>query len=193
MTADRRGSESFGPYAFTLAPAEAEAAAARAGLRLALRGGLLARHLAPLTAFALIIAFASTLALTGLMNHRAGEATLILAAAAFMLQRLANHWRIRRARREGRAAIARLQSAGALTATFEDESLSLDIGGRTQRLCYADCEDAEDAGGLIYVWLRVGAPIVVPTRVIADPEEAERLIAGLSGRIRTIRDAGRGQ
>jgi hypothetical protein len=193
MTADRRGSEAFGPYAFTLAPAEAEAAAARAGLRLALRGGLLARHLAPLTAFALIIALASTLALTGHINRRAGEATLILAAAAFMLQRLANHWRIRRARREGRAAIARLQSAGALTATFENESLSLDIGGRTQRLCYADCEEAEDAGGLIYVWLRVGAPIVVPTRAIADPEEAARLITGLSGRIRTIRDTGRGQ
>ena len=64
------------------------------------------------------MAFASVLALTGLISRRAGEATLILAAAAFMIQRLANHWRIRRARREGRAAIARLQSAGAVTATF---------------------------------------------------------------------------
>ncbi len=40
--------DSFGPYAFTLAAAEAEAAAARLGLRDALRGGLLANHLAPL-------------------------------------------------------------------------------------------------------------------------------------------------
>ena len=32
--------DSFGPYAFALAPAEAEAAAARFGLRVALRGGL---------------------------------------------------------------------------------------------------------------------------------------------------------
>src|SRR5271156_2469980 len=111
MTADC-GSESFGPYAFTLSPAEAEAAAARAGLRLVLKGGLSA-HLAPLTAFALIIGFASVLALTGLISRRAGEATLILSAAAFMIQRLANHWRVRRARLEGRAAIARLQSAGA--------------------------------------------------------------------------------
>ena len=188
MTPDCR-SESFGPYAYTLAPAEAEAAAARAGLRLALRGGLLAGHVAPLTAFALIIAFASVLALTGLISRRSGEATLILAAAAFMIQRLANHWRIRRARLEGRAAIARLHSAGALTATFESDALSLDVDGRLQRLCYAECEEAEDAGGLIYVWLREGAPIVVPTRALADAEEAARLMSRLSGRIGAIRGA----
>jgi hypothetical protein len=187
------GCESFGPYAFTLAPAEAEAAAARAGLRLALRGGFLARHLAPLTAFALVIVFASVLALTGLISRRAGEATLILAAAGFMIQRLANHWRIRRARREGRAAIARLQSAGALTATFENDALTLDVDGRVERLCYADCEEAEDAGGLIYVWLRDGAAIVVPTRALADPDQATRLVSRLSGRIGAIRGAPRRQ
>ena len=185
MTADCR-SESFGPYAFTLTPAEAEAAAARAGLRLALRGGLLARHLAPLAAFVLIIVFASVLALTGLT-------ALILAAAAFMIQRLANHWRVRRARLEGRAAIARLQSAGAVTATFENDALSLDVDGRMQRLCYTDCDEAEDAGGLIYVWLRDGAPIVVPTRALADAEEAARLISRLTGRIGAIRGADSGR
>jgi hypothetical protein len=182
MTADG-GSDSFGPYAFTLAPAEAEAAAARAGLRTALRGGLLAGHVAPLTAFALMMAFASVLALTGLISRRAGEATLIVAAAAFMIQRLATHWRIGHARREGRAAIARLQSAGALTAMFNSETLSLDVDGRTLHLRYADCEEAEDAGGLIYVWPRDGAPIVVPTRAVSDAEEAARLVSRLSGRI----------
>ena len=157
MTADCR-SELFGPYALTLSPAETEAAAARAGLRRALRGGLLARNVAPLTAFALVIAFATVLALTGLISRRAGEATLILSAAAFMIQRLANHWRVRRVRLECRAAIARFQSTGAVTATFGNDVLSLDVDGRSQRLCYADCEEAEDAGGLIYVWLREGAP-----------------------------------
>jgi hypothetical protein len=188
MTADCR-SESFGPYVFTLSREEVEAAAARTGLRLALRGGLLARHLAPLTAFALIIAFASVLALTGLISRRAGEATLILAAAAFMIQRLANHWRVRRARREGRAAIEPLQSAGAVTATFGNEVVSLDVDGRTRRLCYAECEGAEDAGGLIYVWLREGDPIVVPTRALAGAGEAARLLTRLSGRIGPIRGA----
>ena len=177
------GAGSFGPYAFTLAPTEAEAAAARAGLRWALKGGLLASHWAPLTAFVMIMAFATVLALTGLISRRAGEMTIILAAAAFMIQRLATHWRIRRARREGRASIARLQSAGALTATFGDESLTLDAEGRTLSLRYADCEEAEDAGGLVYVWPRNGAPIVVPTRALAHAGEAARLVSRLSGRI----------
>jgi hypothetical protein len=181
MTGDG-GSDSFGPYAFTLAPAEAEAAAARAGLRTALKGGLLTRHVAPLTGFALIMAFASVLALTGLISRRAGEATLILAAAVFMIQRLATHWRIHHARREGSDAIAHLQS-GMLTATFGDETVSLEVDGRTLSLRYADCEQAEDAGGLIYVWPQNGVPIVVPTRVLADPEETGRLITHLSNQI----------
>ena len=99
MTADRLPN-SFGPYAFTLEPAEAEAAAARVGLRTALKGGLLTSHIAPLTAFALVMAFATVLALTGLISRRAGEATIILAAAAFMIQRLAkslaDSWRAQR-------------------------------------------------------------------------------------------------
>ena len=189
MTADRRPG-SFGPYAFTLAPAEAEAAAARAGLRTALRGGLLTSHVAPLTAFALIMAFASVLALTGLISRRTGEGTIILAAAAFMIQRLASHWRIRRARSDGKAAIARLRSAEALTATFDNETLSLDIDGRTQCLRYADCEEAEDAGGLIYVWPRDGGPIVLPTRALPDADEAARLVSRLSGHIGVGRRVG---
>jgi hypothetical protein len=179
------GAVSFGPY--TLAPAEAEAAAARLGLRQALNGGLLASHVAPLTAFVLIMAFASVLALTGLVSRRVGEITLMLAALAFMTQRLMTHWRIQRARRDSRSAIARLQSAGAMTTTFGHQSLSFEIDGRATRLRYADCEQAEDAGGLIYVWPRNGAPIVVPTRALADANEAARLVARLSDQIRESR------
>jgi hypothetical protein len=50
-------------------------------------------------------------------------------------------------------------------------------------LAYADCEEAEDTGGLIYVWPRDGAPVVVPTRVLPDAGEAARLVSRLSGRI----------
>jgi hypothetical protein len=182
MTADWLP-DSFGPYVFTLAPAEAEAAAARAGLRTALKGGLLTSHVAPLTAFALVMVFATVLALTGLISRRAGEATIILAAAAFMIQRLTSHWRIRRARSEGRAAIGPLRSAGALKATFGDEALSFEMDGRTLNLTYADCEQAEDAGGLIYIWPRNGVPIVMPTRAMADADEAARLLSRLSTRI----------
>src|SRR5580704_16662636 len=140
MTADRLP-DSFGPYAFTLAPAEADAAAARAGLRTALKGGLLTSHVAPLTAFALVMAFATVLALTDLISRRAGKAT------------------------------------------FGDEALSFEMDGRTLNLTYADCEQAEDAGGLIYIWPRNGVPIVMPTRAIADADEAARLLSRLSTRI----------
>ena len=104
------------------------------GTATALRGGLLTSHVAPLTAFALVMAFATVLALTGLISRRAGEATILLAAAAFMIQRLASHWRISRARGDGRAAIGRLQSAAVLKATFGDEALSFDMDGRILNL-----------------------------------------------------------
>jgi hypothetical protein len=172
----------FGPYAFTLAPAEAEAAAARVGLRTALRGGLTRSHLAPLAAFTLILLFGSILALTGFISRRAGELTLILAAALFMIQRLATHWRIRRARQGGKAAIALLHAGGALTTTIDDDGVTLVGGGRKRRIEYADCEDAEDAGGLIYLWPREGPPIVLPTRALAEGE-AVRLLARIKGRI----------
>ncbi len=71
-----------------------------------------------------------------------------------------------------------------MTATFGDQSLSFEVDGRATHLRYADCEQAEDAGGLIYVWPRNGAPIVVPTRALADANEAARLVASLSDRIR---------
>jgi hypothetical protein len=182
MTADV-ATGSFGPYSFRLSPGEAEAAAARLGLRRALNGGLLASHVAPLTAFALIMAFASVLVLTGLMSRRAGEVTILLAAAAFMIQRLTTHWRIRRARSDGQATIARLQSAGALKATFDYETLSLDVDGHTLCVRYAECEDTENVGGLIYVWLRDGGPIVVPTRALGDADEAAQLVSRLSSHI----------
>jgi hypothetical protein len=106
-----------------------------------------------------------------------------MAAAAFMIQRLATHWRIHRARSDGHAAIARLQSAGALTARFDNETLSLEIDGRTLCVRYDECEDAEDVGGLIYVWRRDGGPIVVPTRALVDGDEAARLVSRLSSHI----------
>ncbi len=172
----------FGPYAFTLAPAEAEAAAARVGLRAALRGGLTLSHHAPLATFVLVLLFASILALTGFISRRAGELTFILAAAAFMIQRLATHWRIWRARQGGQAAIGRLEGDGALTTTIDDDGVTQAGAGRHVRLDYVDCEDAEDAGGLIYLWPREGSPIVLPTRALR-PGEAARLLARIRGRM----------
>ena len=178
--------DSFGPYAFALAPAEAEAAAARFGLRVALRGGLTASHLAPLAVFALIVAFASILALTGFISRRAGEATLLLAAAAFMIQRAATRWRIRQARRRGVAAMARMQNEGALTATVDANGVTLKGTGHALRVDFGDCEDAEDAGGLIYLWPRDGTPVVLPIRALPEGD-AERLVAQIKARMALTR------
>ena len=144
----------FGPYAFRLSPAEMEAAAARFGLRSALRGGLIAGHLAPLAAFMLLLLFASILALTGFISRRAGEAIVLLSAAAFMTQRLATHSRIWRVRVLARTAIASLEADKAMTAKIDDMGVTLETGERSRRLDYIDCEEAEDAGGLVYLWPR---------------------------------------
>ena len=80
----------FGPYAFSLTADEARIAAARAGLRRALAGGLTAAHFAPLAAFVLAILFIAILALTGLLGRRSAEAALLVCAAAFLAQRLAD-------------------------------------------------------------------------------------------------------
>jgi hypothetical protein len=181
--------ESFGPYEFALAPAEADAAAARLGLRVALGAGLIARHLAPLAAFALIILFASVLSLTGFVSRRAGEATLLVAAAAFMLQRLIGHWRMQRARAAGHVSIAPFRSCP-LTATIDDEGVTMSGASQQLRVDYADCADIEDAGGLLYLWPRSGAPIVLPTRALPDGESA-RLIEGLKDRVRRAKPASR--
>jgi hypothetical protein len=174
--------ESFGPYVYTLSPAETEAAAARFGLRAALRGGLILGHLAPLAAFALILLFVSILRLTDLIGRRAAEAGVLVAAAAFMIQRLAAHWRIRRFRNLGRKTMARLAADGALTARIDDSGVTLEAGGRSRRLDYVNCDDAEDAGGLVYLWPRDGPPIVLPARLFGE-REARRFVARIKEQI----------
>ncbi len=174
--------ELFGPYAFTLSPAETEAAAARIGLRAALRGGLILGHLAPLTAFALVLLFASILTLTGFISRRAAEATVLLAAAVFMVQRLATHWRIHRSRNLGRRAMACLAADRALTARIDEAGVTLEGGGRSRRLEYVDCDEAENVGGLIYLWPRDGASIVLPARAFGE-REAGRFVARIKKQI----------
>ncbi len=156
------------------------------GLRAALRGALVAGNVAPLAAFVLIMIFATILALTGLISGRAGRATLLLAAALFLSQRLVTYWRIRRACIRGRAAIE-ATVGGPWSARIDKSGMTLGKSGdRSRRLDFADCEEAEDAGGLIYFWPRDGAPIVLPSRALPDGEAAS-LVAharrGIAGKL----------
>lgn len=173
----------FGPFVFSLADDEARIAAARAGLRRSLAGGLIAAHLAPLAAFMLAILFIAVLALTGLVGRRPAEAALLLAAAAFLIQRLATRRRFFASRRRAEAEIEALRAAGPLTLSVEADGLRLDGTPQPMRWRFADCIDAEDAGGLVYLWPRHGAPAIAPTRVFRDATEASQFARYLAARL----------
>lgn len=180
MTLGDTNAKSFGPYAFTLTEEEAEAAAARFGLRLALAGGLTASHHAPLAAFVLALLFASILAFTGLISRHAGEIIILLSAAAFMIQRLATHWRLHSARTRGKAGLA--LSRQPATLAIGETGVTAEGVPAQLRASYAEIEEAEDTGGLVYLWRRAGNPIVLPTRVLAEGE-AQQLVAETKRRI----------
>ena len=173
----------FGPYAFSLTADEARIAAARAGLRRALAGGLTAAHFAPLAAFVLAILFVAILALTGLLGRRPAEAALLICAAAFLVQRLVMRRRFFVSRRFAEAEIERLRAAGALVLSVEAEGLRLDGGPEPTRWRFVDCLEAEDAGGLVYLWPRRGAPAIAPARVFRDQTEAARFAQFLRSRL----------
>ena len=177
------GEDDFGPYAFSLTADEARVAAARAGLKRALAGGLTADHFAPLAAFVLAILFIAVLALTGLLGRRPAEAALLVCAAAFLLQRLATRRRFFVSRRVAEAEIERLRAAAPLVLSVEADGLRLDGGPEPTRWRFADCLEAEDAGGLVYLWPRQGAPAIAPTRVFRDQTEAARFAQFLRSRL----------
>jgi len=166
--------EAFGPYAVALTPEETNAAAARYGLRLALGDGLTLRHHAPLAAFILALVFAAILGFTDLISRRAAEIAILVAAAAFMIQRMSAHWRLRNARRRGEAALGGANEP--FTLRFDESGATVERPAGARRYPYADLAEAEDAGGLLYLWPRDGAPIVLPAHALADGEAA-RLIA----------------
>jgi hypothetical protein len=177
------GEDGFGPYAFSLTVDEARIAAARAGLRRALAGGLTAAHFAPLAAFVLAIVFVAILALTGLIGRRPAEAALLVCVAAFLAQRLVTRRRFFVSRRLAEAEIESLRAAGPLVLNVEVDGLRIDGGPEPTRWRFADCLDAEDAGGLVYLWPRRGAPAIAPTRVFRDQPEAARFAQFLQSRL----------
>ena len=173
----------FGPYAFSLTADEARIAAARAGLRRALAGGLTAAHLAPLAAFVLAILFVAVLALTGLLGRRPAEAALLVCAAAFLAQRLATRRRFFTSRR---LAEARDRAPARRRAARPQRRIRRAPARRRAaptRWRFVDCLEAEDAGGLVYLWPRPGAPAIAPTRIFRDEAEAARFVQFLRARL----------
>ncbi|MGD0640957.1 MAG: hypothetical protein ABSC22_09445 [Roseiarcus sp.] len=179
---ERPAAPGFGPYAFELTEDEARVAAARAGLRGALAGRLTSAHFAPLAAFVLAISFTAILALTGLVSRRFGEVALLLAIAAFMAQRLTTLRRFAAARRASVSEFEAMRDAGPLVVSVDETGLGLG-GAAPARWNFVDCLEAEDAGGLIYLWPRSGLPAIVPTRVFEGAEAAAEFVEFLRGRL----------
>jgi hypothetical protein len=162
---------------FALTKLEAETAASRAGLRAALSGRLSLTHVAPLVGFVLFVAFVAILTATGLLGRRPGEAALIIGALAFMASRMAAHWRLRGARNSSFAAAAALRDVGEATARLDASGLHVESAAGSRHLAFADCDEAEDAGGIIYLWPRNGDPAFVPARAFPSEQAALEFLA----------------
>ena len=173
----------FGPYSFTLTDAEARVAGSRAGLRRNLAGRFERHYVAPLVAFVLAIAFIAILAFTGLIGRRLAEAALILSALAFMASRFLAHWRLHGAQKASLAAAKALQRRGETRLRIDDQSAAIESDGDSRRCVFQAGAQAEDAGGMIYLWPREGEPIFIPTRIFADAGEAARFLAFARARI----------
>ena len=171
-------------YCFAPTPEEAAVAAARAGLRSALRGRLSLHHAAPLVAFALILLFVAILAFTGLMGRRLAEILLILAALAFMASRLAAHWGLWTAREKSLAAMVAPGDGGEVVVRLDEAGLVVESAAGARRFDFAACVEAEYAGGMVYLWPRAGAPAFIPARAFENEAEAEAFAAVLRERLR---------
>jgi hypothetical protein len=174
-----------GPRPCSFAPTahEAEIVASRAGLRAALSGRLSLTRVAPLVGFVVFVAFVTILATTGLLGRRLGEAALIVGALAFMASRMAAHWRLRGARKRSLAAMAALREVGEATARLDDSGLNVESAAGSRLLAFSDCDEVEDAGGIIYLWPRSGDPLFIPVRAFPDEQAAREFLAFVRAKV----------
>jgi uncharacterized MAPEG superfamily protein len=174
---EERSPAKLGPYSFTLTPEDARTAASRAGLRAALAGRLSRHHVAPLAAFALFIAFVVIATFAGFVGRRFGEGALLLGAIAFMAARLTAHWRLRRAQKRSMAATRAWREIGEVAVSLDDAGLHMQSAGRARLFAFADCDEAEEVDGIIYLWRREDEPAFIPTQAFASEQAAQEFLA----------------
>jgi hypothetical protein len=184
---ERQVSKVWGPYSFEMTQDDARAAAFRAGLRGALSGRLSRSHVAPLIAFALFIVLVAIAAAAGLVPRRLSEGALILAAIAFMAARIVAHRRLRLAQKNSLAAMVALQKAEHMVITFDDRGLRAAISAGSRPIAFADCEEVEQAGGIIYFWPRTGEPAFIPARAFANEQVAQEFLTWVRTKIQADR------
>ena len=74
--------------------------------------------------------------------------------------------------------------SGEATTIFAPDGVSQTCGGDERRIAFDECREAEEAGGLIYIWGRDGPPLVLPRRALSEGEAAG-LVARVNARIRS--------
>jgi hypothetical protein len=153
------------PIEFALSQEEANVAASRFAWRASLAEGLLARHLAPLAAFALVITFAAILGLTGLVGRRSAEIALLASAAAYMAYRLWSRRRFLKARRSADVWAESVRAAAPCRLSVDAQGLRLEATSLSRQWRWADGLEVEEVSGLVYVWPAQGDPLVWPLRV----------------------------
>ncbi|HLW90129.1 MAG TPA: hypothetical protein VKS78_02355 [Roseiarcus sp.] len=181
-----------GPYSFSLTPEEANVAASRIALRVALARRFEQDYVAPLVVFVLLLVFVAILAFTGLIGRRAAEAALLIGAIAFLGARFLAHWRLRRARRLGKGAVERIVARGEVQIEVDDDGLTLVYphAGLGRRRPFEGLAEAEDAGDIIYLWRPDGAPIILPKRIFPGLDAAAQFLVFVRGRISAARRRG---
>jgi hypothetical protein len=167
-------------FDYELTEDEAGVAAARMAWRLSLSDGLLARHLAPLAAFALAILFVAILGWTGLVSRRAAEIGLIGAAAIYMIYRLWTRRRFLTARRAADAWARGWRAAGPARLDWDEAGFALRAGPLERDWRFVEGLEVEEVAGLAYVWPPRGEPLVFPLRA----EGAEAALAAARARAR---------
>lgn len=165
------------PLEFELTVEEARIAAARAAWRGALADGLLARHLAPLTAFALWTMFAAILGFSGLISRHSAEIGLILGACAYMIYRLWTRRRFFGARRAATKWAEKVRAAGPVQITLGEAGFELSGAVSLAHWNFADGLELETVGEMIYVWPRIGDPAFWPARAHSNAETGASYLA----------------
>ena len=171
----------FGPYSFSLTDDEARLAASRLALRLGLGARFERDYVAPLVVFVLLLLFVAILAFSGLIGRRFAESALLVGAIAFLATRFLGHWRLRRAQRRAAETMRKIVEGGEIQIRVQDDGLVLHSirAGKASASYFRWTGDAEDAGGVIYLWRSEdeGPPIILPTRIFASADEARRFLA----------------
>jgi hypothetical protein len=169
----------FGPYSFALTDDEARAAASRIALHSNLARRFERDYVAPLVVFVLFLVFVVVLAFSGLIGRRAAEAALLIGAIAFMTTRFLAHWRLRRAQKFGRAMVARTTALQNIRMSVDDDGVRLDCADAPGVPCaFKLITQADDAGGVIYLWRRDDdAPVIIPARIFMGEDEAKQFVA----------------